>query len=92
MSSVRISLDNISYKSKADCTDHVAHISNRIGKQIKNLSPKDMLEYLARIGAGGQTFCPATFKNRMRKKDNFEQMQLFVLDFDGRISYEDVIL
>jgi len=40
----------------------------------------------------GSRFCPATFRNSKRRKENFEQMQLFPLDFDGKnpISLKEV--
>jgi len=82
MDSIKISLDSVPYASKAECEANVGSISNRIGRQIKNLSRKDVLHHLVRIGAGGHSFCPATFKDGKRRTENFEQMQVFVLDFD----------
>jgi hypothetical protein len=42
------------------------------------------------IAAKGYSFSPATFNDGLRCKNNFQQIQLFPLDFDGDISFEDV--
>lgn len=38
----------------------------------------------------GRTFCPAVFKDSRRKVRDFAGMQLFTLDFDKDISYQEV--
>lgn len=83
MSNIKVSLDNVSFWSKPTDTD-VPGISQRIGRNVKELSAADIKGFAEKIGIGGQTFCPATFKNGIRKKENFEQQQFFALDFDNK--------
>ena len=95
MNEINISLDNVGYKSKPN-NDEAAKISSRIGSKSKSISYKYIYNYMEVIGKCGLTFCPATFNNGTRKKSNFEQMQLLVLDFDNNdpnklITYDDVI-
>jgi len=89
VNNLKISLDHAQYKSKPK-HEEIAEISKRLGAQIKNLRRSDLLQHLVCIGAKGQTFCPATFTNGKRKSENFEQMRLFVLDFDEGISLDEV--
>ena len=53
-------------------------------------SPGKICSFVQDVGKNGYTFSPATFLNGSKKIDNFEQMQILVLDFDGGISYEAV--
>lgn len=90
MNEIKVSLDNESYTSKP-IGNEVAQISNRIGKNIEVLNcPASMYTFVWDVGHHGHTFSPATFSNGSRKIDNFDQMQLLVLDFDGGISHKDV--
>lgn len=77
--------------------EEIRIINNRIGKSVHEvgLRPRDMWEFIDGISRDGYTFCPATFKNKERKKENFEQQQLIALDFDNKdpdnkVSFEDV--
>jgi hypothetical protein len=81
-------MDYQQYISKPDKTDKTAPqlLSRRIGKQVHQMqSRREIAHYIRSIGSKGQTFCPATFHNRWRQTKNFEQTQMFVLDFDGTI-------
>lgn len=89
MSKIKLSFDNEQFSSKP--TDvHAAYISNRIGRSVKELHPRDLLATARDISLDGHTFCPATFRDGKRSKETFEQQQLFALDFDGGISFEQV--
>lgn len=83
MREIKVSLDSQGFHSKP--TNQVAAISKRIAREKKVLnSLSAMTKFATDVGCNGHTFCPATFKNEERKKENFEQQQLFVLDFDNQ--------
>ena len=42
------------------------------------------------VGEQGQAFLPATFKGMASKQENFEQCQLFGIDFDEEPDYEKI--
>lgn len=89
MNSIKVSLDSTQYSSKPK-DGEIGKISNRIARYKTTVNPDNMESFVKAVGEHGQTFCQATFANGTRKKDSFEQMQLFVLDFDGGISKDDV--
>lgn len=94
MNSIRVCLDRVSYYSKPE-GKAIAQISDRIARQTIRLTADNIRGFVGDVGLDGHTFCPATFKNGKRNKENFEQMQLFVLDFDNdnpdkQISFERV--
>ena len=87
MDKIKLSLDNKSFYLKPN-QRKVSAISKRIGGSPIQLSgPEEINKVISKIGAHGYTFSPATFKNGQRKKENFEQQQLFVLDFDNKENY-----
>ena len=91
MNRIRISLDNMRFEKKPT-SKQAAVISSRIAEKITVLTDEnDMAKFISIVGCGGCTFSPATFVNGIRRKENFEQMQMLVLDFDGTISYQDVL-
>lgn len=90
MNEIKISLDSMNYTSKPIGSE-AAQISNRIGKNIEVLNcPTSIHSFVWDVGHYGHAFSPATFLNGSRKIDNFERMQLLVLDFDGGISHKEV--
>ncbi|SFM36262.1 DEAD/DEAH box helicase family protein [Pelosinus propionicus] len=94
MNIIRVCLDRVSYYSKPE-GKAIAQISDRIARQTIPLTAENIRGFVGDVGLDGHTFCPATFKNGKRNKDNFEQMQLFVLDFDNdtpdkQISFDSV--
>lgn len=80
------------------CLDHESFHEKPVGKQISNISKRiakyivsDTIDNLAKqIGENGRSFTPATFTNYIRKNENFDKMQLFVLDFDNGIYYKEI--
>lgn len=82
MDRIKVNLDSVSYYSKPK-GNTIAGISNRIGSETIRLDSENIRRFAGDVGLDGHTFCPATFKNGKRNKENFEQMQLFVLDFDN---------
>jgi len=93
MSEIKVSLDHIGYAGK----EHInpMQVAGRIARKerIRNLSNDNFIKFASDVGLKGHTFCPATFKNGKKDEKNFEQMQMFPLDFDGKtkqISFEEV--
>jgi len=86
MKNLKVSLDPISYQSKPK--GYEGAISNRISSNVVCV---DNIKLFAEdVGKKGRTFCPATFKSGVRSKENFEQAQLLVLDFDNGITWQQV--
>lgn len=83
MSTIKFSYDRHSFQSKPS-GDEIRWINNRIARSVQELDRDELKETIIRIGSKGCTFSPATFKNGKRTKDNFEQQQLFALDFDNK--------
>lgn len=79
MKSVKVSLDMTEYKQKPKGKE-IANISNNIFKQEKDISLKDLADY---VGERGCTFCPAVFGNS-RTASEVKQIQLLALDFDNK--------
>lgn len=94
MNTIKISYDQQSFKVKPS-GDEVGRINNRIARSAKELDRSELKKAITRIGSEGYTFSPATFKNGKRNKENFEQQQLFALDFDNKdprkkLSFDEV--
>lgn len=90
MNGIKVSVDGQSFQSKPTSTE-AALISSRIGGQSETLEcPVSIYSFMQKVGKYGHSFSPATFVNGSKKIENFEQMQLLVLDFDGTVSYKDV--
>ena len=83
---ITVSLDNQSYKRKPAKLD-IAKISDRIAACPCSY---DIQELACKIGGEGHTFCPAVFREGKRKADNFVEMQLFALDFDGGAAFGEI--
>ena len=83
MDKIKVSYDYRSLSEKPN--EHLAaSISKNIGKSPKLLSKNEIKAFALDVSVDGHTFCPATFKDGKRNKDNFEQQQLFALDFDNK--------
>lgn len=83
---INVCLDHERFNKKPDKRT-IAAISNRIAQHDTVV---EMEEFSKAVGDQGQSFTPAIFNNHKRSRDNFKEMQLFVLDFDGGISYQSV--
>jgi len=89
MDHIKFSLDREELNAKP-YPNEIVDISRRIGKQLRKMSRKYIYNNIKEIGENGRTFCPATFIDGKRNTENFEQLQLLVLDFDSGISFKDV--
>lgn len=72
---------------KKPSSDDSGKITNRIARSEVNITIDELVEA---VGVNGQTFCPAIFNDAHRRAESFKEMQLFVLDFDGNLSVEEV--
>ncbi|MBE6844323.1 MAG: hypothetical protein E7508_01230 [Ruminococcus sp.] len=90
MQQIKLSIDTVSYNDKPTGYE-AAKINKRLANNIMTIKSKDELKsFLEKVAENGYTFNPATFSDGAMKEDNFEQMQLMVLDFDGNISFDKV--
>lgn len=65
-------------------------ISDRIGESIRHVSRENIKTFAHQVGSQGHAFCPATFKNGERLKENFNGMQFFPLEFGQGTTFEEV--
>lgn len=83
---VTVSLDYQTYKRKPKKSD-ISKLSVRTAASPCSINMED-LAY--KVGQEGHTFCPAVFKAGKRKADHFGEMQIFALDFDSGVSFEEI--
>ncbi|UNC92730.1 hypothetical protein [Candidatus Contubernalis alkaliaceticus] len=83
---INVSLDNQRFYSKP-AKKSIAIISSRIPKLINNNKLKNLAVL---TGEKGLSWCPSTFTDGKRKIANFRSQQVFALDFDNGITWEDV--
>ncbi len=83
MNSAKVSWDRKNQETKPT-GELAAIISNRISSSTMKLSLSNIENFAYSVGSLGHTFCPATFKDGKRSKENFEQQQLIALDFDNK--------
>lgn len=94
MNAVKLSYDNQRFRKKPS-NDEIRFINKRLAGPGKKIGLDKLKKVISDIACNGCTFCPATFKNGKRSKDNFEQQQLFALDFDNkdpkkRLTFDEV--
>jgi hypothetical protein len=82
MQHVKLCLDYKDYSQKPKDIE-TAQIAARIATRTFHLNSENIKKLIGDVSLDGHTFCPATFKNGKKSRENFEQMQLFVLDFDN---------
>ena len=87
---IKISLDRYNYTHKPGFPGEIAEMSCRIGRNPITKERRWIKSLAEMIGTNGRSFSPATFRNGKRTKENFDQMQMLVLDFDGGISLQGV--
>lgn len=83
---VKLSLHNAAL-SRIPKRNEIAKISKEIAD---SQCSADIQEIAVKIGESSHTFCPAVFKDGERKADKFMQMQLFALDFDNGVTFDEV--
>ena len=89
MYNISISLDKTQYKEKPN-NDDAKKLSLQIGRSpVCITAANDIYRFVEAVGKEGRTWSPATFSDGQRKINAFEQQQLFVLDFDGGITWQE---
>lgn len=64
---------------------------NTVAIDKVGLITRDNIEiFIELMGERGYAFCPATFADNRRDAENLEQQQLFVLDFNGEVSFGEI--
>lgn len=79
-----IQISDLKFKKKPD-GDY-----GKISKSINNKRSLDIYEFAKKVGEEGRSFTPAVFKGGKRSRENWERQQLFVLDFDGGLTLEEL--
>lgn len=82
---ITVGLDEKGYVSKPKT--EISKINWRV---VRNQKKIELFELAKLVGERGYTFCPAVFCQQKRSVDNFVQMQLFALDFDSGITFEEI--
>jgi hypothetical protein len=94
MNDIKVSFFKSLYTAKPSNAE-AAMLSTIIADKIISVNCDNIKIFAELVGEKGCTFCPATFKNGTRSKENFDQLQLLALDFDNKepdkqISFETI--
>ncbi len=88
---VKLCVDTLCIKNTPKAEIPYGPISKSIAKHAKELT----LEKIAKAIDDGYTISSPIYKNGEKKKENISEMQLFILDFDGKdgseLKYEDAL-
>ena len=76
---IKLCISNICLKNTPKSEINISAVAKDIAKHRETVSVHELGEIISE----GYTFCPCTFTQPRKKKEFIEQMQLFVLDFDG---------
>ena len=85
--SFKVSIYSESIKGMAKSDVNTKKICRLIANHRYDISLLQLAEYIE----NQYVWCPATFKGNRKCQDELDSIQLFALDFDGGISYDDVI-
>ena len=89
MFNIKVCLDSEQYSSRPKDIE-VSKINKRIGSSTVSFASDKIREFAYAVANHGQTFCPATFIDGKRSSENFEQMELFALDFNSGAFYDTI--
>ncbi|MCH5195624.1 MAG: hypothetical protein J1F28_02850 [Oscillospiraceae bacterium] len=88
---LKLSVDNHSLKNTPKSDIHLEIIAKAIAKYPRELT----LEEIVRVIDDGYTISSPIYRDGRKKKDNIIEMQLFILDFDGKdgceLKYTDAL-
>lgn len=94
MNEVKVSFDNCRNRLKPN-SYNIHSVKERIAESARCVKQNNLKSFVTLIGRDGCSFSPATFKTSFTdinmNRDNFRQMQMFVLDFNVSISLEEVM-
>ena len=82
---INVKIDTVGYQTKPA-------IFNIISNRLANCKPKNIkwADFCDLVGNKGHAFLTSIFHNNKRNKENFKSQQIFALDFDGTISFNEV--
>lgn len=83
---ISINMDTIGYDSKPFPSD-IPSIINRL---MENKVEIGIDEFAQLVGNYGYAFSPAVFDDMRRSWEGFDQIQVFSLDFDSGVTYQEV--
>ena len=86
MFNIKVRLDKKSFQEKPN-KEEVKGISIRLGNSLAE--DIEWAKFCNLVGESGCSFSPADFYGS-RKNENFKSQQIFGLDFDGGVSFEDI--
>lgn len=84
---VKVCLDKVGFSIKPDRNETVK-LTGRIAGYEQELEIQELAEATGNLG---YSFCPATFTGDNRRASDFQQMQVFGLDFDGGYTYKEIL-
>jgi len=85
---IKLSLDNVCWSRKPK-DGEIGIISKSVPKHIIDISVKEFAKNV--VQPYGKTWCGSTFKNGLRLNEDFEAQQVFGLDIDEGISFEEMM-
>jgi len=84
---VKVCLDGVRHSIKPTDKKEMAAINNRLPKSKKEI---DIENLAAQVGKHGCSFCCATFTGDKRQAKDMEQIQIFGLDFDHGVAFDEI--
>ncbi|MDO4329074.1 MAG: hypothetical protein Q4C66_07045 [Lachnospiraceae bacterium] len=84
---VKVCLDWKRYQVKPKNNKEMMTISNRLPGQKTEI---ELRELAVKVGKMGQSFTPAIFSGTKRVEEEVTQMQMFGLDFDYGVSFDEI--
>ena len=83
---ISVCIDPEGFKSKPN-KSRIGIINQRIVKCKRECSLEEVAQI---VGAKGHTFCPAVFNGTKRKSNEVSMIQLFCIDIDEGLSFEEL--
>lgn len=84
---VKVCLDRVRHSIKPTGKKEMAEINNRLPKLKKEIDIKSLA---VQVGKHGCSFCCATFTGDKRQVKDMEQIQIFGLDFDHGVTFDEI--
>lgn len=83
---IKTSFDKTGYISKEEAERNMGHINNRLVLAENHIyinNSAELISFADMVGNRGHAFSAVNVAGKSREDENFEQMQLFALDFDS---------
>jgi len=86
---IKLSLDNVCWNRKPKDRNEIGVISLSVPKNIVNISIEELANNITQ--PFGKSWCPAIFRDGIRSNDTFVSQQIFGLDIDEGITFEEMM-